>query len=149
MIFIPSVIVTANVLNTPPKMEPVRPIANKRMYDNVSPSNPVPKSGTKVQEYVLARCIVQISDNQTQDGDSVTYHNDSVRQVNVQHRKSERQCQGYDHEHPSERSDTVFRSFLYLDLVSSDTFTEYDLYQTDDNRECHQVVAIHKVVLDL
>ena len=39
-IFMPSVIVIASVLKTPPRIDPVRPIANNLMYDNVSPKRP-------------------------------------------------------------------------------------------------------------
>ena len=37
----PSVSWKANVLNTPPKILPVNPIANNRIYESVSPSKPV------------------------------------------------------------------------------------------------------------
>ena len=128
--FMPSVISTANWLNTPPKSHLSNRLQNNRIYDKVSPSNPgshvvgIPKPCTEIQEDILSRRIIQVSYNQADNRNTDKDRLDGFGQLQIQHRQPECQCQCRNNKNPGKGAILYLTPFLRFHLKSGNRLSK-------------------------
>lgn len=125
--FMPSVISTANWLNTPPnrtcqtdcKQPDIRQGVTQQSGSHVVG---IPKPCTEIQEDILSRRIIQVSYNQADNRNTDKDRLDGFGQLQIQHRQPECQCQCRNNKNPGKRSNTIFDTFCAFILKAATVF---------------------------